>query len=69
MNPLGAQYALSVAFDQVFMPYEYMNYLLFYAFGLIKMNDFVKIMSLKTVLVSLFVLAVMIPWWFIVGVI
>lgn len=37
MNPLGAQYALSVAFDQVFMPYEYMNYLLFYAFGMIKM--------------------------------
>lgn len=69
MNPLGAQYALSVAFDQVFMPYEYMNYLLFYAFGLIKMNDFVKIMSLKTVLVSVFVIAVMIPWWFMVGVI
>ena len=69
MNPLGAQYALSVAFDQVFMPYEYMNYLLFYAFGMIKMNDFVKIMSLKTVLVSVFVIAVMIPWWFMVGVI
>lgn len=68
MNPLGALYAMYIGLDQIAFPYEYLSYLIFYAFGLIKMGDFIKIMSLKMALATLLVAFVMIPWWKLLGI-
>lgn len=67
INPVGALYSLYVGADQVFLPYEYLSYLIFYAFGLMKMTDFIKLAATKTILASLVVFFVMIPWWHFMG--
>lgn len=68
LNPLGVLYALKSSIDQVFFPYEYVAYLIFFSFGYIRMKDFTAIMGFKTLLHFIFLFAVMIPWWKIIGV-
>lgn len=67
INPLGALYSLYVGVDQVLLPYEYLSYLIFYAFGLIKMGDFMKIVGLKMALATVVLCFVLIPWWNFLG--
>ena len=69
INPLGALYGLYVGVDQVLLPYEYLSYLIFYAFGLIKMGDFIKILGVKMILATLLVFFILIPWWGFLGLI
>lgn len=69
INPLGALFGLYLGLDQVLLPYEYLSYLIFYAFGLIKMGDFMKITGLKMALATLLVFFIMIPWWSLQGLI
>ena len=69
INPLGALYGLYVGIDQVLLPYEYLSYLIFYAFGLIKMGDFIKILGVKMILATLLVFFILIPWWGFLGLI
>lgn len=68
INPVGALYSLYVGCDQVLMPYEYLTYLIFYAFGFIKLTDFMKILGFKMAAVTVVLAVVMIPWWHLVGV-
>ena len=65
INPVGALY---LGCDQVFLPYEYLSYLIFYAFGLMKMTDFFKLAAFKSILATIVVFFVMIPWWSFMGV-
>lgn len=67
INPVGALYSLYLGCDQVFLPYEYLSYLIFYAFGLMKMTDFIKLAATKTVLATLVAFFIMIPWWTFLG--
>ena len=67
MSPLAPLYSLYVSMDQVFFPYEYLQYLIFYAFGLIYMKDFIKMMTFKSVLAFLFFVFLMVPWWKVIG--
>lgn len=68
LNPVGAMYSLFLGADQVLLPYEYLTYMIFYAFGLIKLTDFMKILGFKMVAATIVLAAVMIPWWHFVGV-
>lgn len=68
VNMLPVFYVLCSSMDQVFMPYEYMPYLLFFSYGFIRMGDFIKIFTLKMVLHLIFLMAVMVPWWKLIGV-
>ena len=68
MNVLPIFYTLCQSMDQIFMPYEYMPYLLFFSYGFIRMGDFIKLYTLKMVLHVVFLLAIMVPWWHIVGI-
>lgn len=67
INPIGALYSLYIGCDQVFLPYEYLSYLIFYAFGMMKMTDFIKLAAVKTILATAVVFLVMIPWWNFMG--
>lgn len=68
MNVLPVFYTLCQSMDQIFMPYEYMPYLLFFSYGFIRMGDFIKLYTLKMILHIIFLLIIMVPWWHIVGI-
>lgn len=67
INPQALFMLMYHATDQVIMPYEYAYYLLFFSFGLIPLKEFVKIMSVKTVLNVIFVFCILIPFWQLIG--
>lgn len=67
LNPIGVLYALKSSIDQVFFPYEYVPYLIFFSFGFIQMKDFTIIMGFKTILHFIFLFFIMIPWWKLIG--
>lgn len=67
LNPKAVYFVLLHGCDQVLLPYEYALYLIFFSFGLIRLGDFVKLMSVKLVLNGLFVLLLLIPFWRLVG--
>lgn len=69
INPIGMIYTLINTLDQIVLPYEYVNYLFFFAFGVISMKDFFKIMSVKLIFGVLFLVLLIVPWWHFVGVI
>lgn len=69
INPLSIYFLMTNAYDQILFPYEYALYLIFFSFGLIHFKDFVKIMGLKMVLNFIFCLAVMVPYWMLIGLI
>ncbi len=63
IDPLSICYFMRTAFDQVILPYEYANYLLFFGYGVISMKDFIKFMSVKSILNFVIVIGLLIPWW------
>lgn len=67
-NYLPHIYAVYVMEHAIFHPYEWPAYLMIFAFGFIKMNDFIKLCVGKTTLFLIFVCVFMVPWWlFITG--
>lgn len=63
IDPLSICYFIRTTFDQVILPYEYANYLIFFGFGVISMKDFIKYMTAKTILNFVVCFALLIPWW------
>lgn len=67
INPMAVYYFMVHSYDQVILPYEYALYLIFFAFGMIHMKDFIKIMGIKTVVAFVVLFAVLLPWWQFLG--
>ena len=67
MDPLAFMYIMNYGTDQIFMPYEYALYLIYFSFGLIYFKDFVKLFTVKTILNGIFLVMVMIPYWKLIG--
>lgn len=67
INPMAVYYIMLHGCDQIIMPYEYALYLIFFSFGLIHIKDFMKVMGAKMVLDAIFVFALLIPFWKLVG--
>lgn len=67
MNPLTALFAWNMGCDLVFFPYEYATPLLFMAFGTMSVTEFFKMNVVKNVLFFIFFGVVMIPFWFVIG--
>ena len=68
INPLGALYVLMNTLDQIILPYEYVNYLIFFSFGVMSMKDFAKIMGVKMIVGVIFLVTILFGWWNIIGV-
>ena len=56
-----------IASDIIFFPYEYPLVLILFAFGICNMSNTVKLLSVKALVCIAFVAAVMIPYWFVMG--
>ncbi len=67
LNPLVAIYTLISSMDQLLFPYEYASYAIFFAFGMCTMKNFIKFMAAKTVAHFAFMMCIMVPWWYFVG--
>lgn len=68
INPLSIVYSFYFACDQIILPYEYANYLLAYSFGLMSMKHFIQLTGLKLIFGTLFLFAVMLPYWALIGI-
>ena len=69
LNPLAAIFVFNHSTDMVFFPYEYLTFLIFYAFGCMTSGQFLKFHAIKNLLYIVFFAVVMIPYWFLVGLI
>lgn len=49
------------------MPYEYTLYLVIFVFGMFKMSDFIKVMTIKVVVYLIFMAIVLLPYWHFLG--
>lgn len=69
LNMYPYLYAIYLASDLVFLPYEYMPYLLTYAFGMLGFDKMVKVCTIKTVAFFIFICIVVIPLWNVLGIV
>ena len=46
----------------------YVNYLIFFSFGVMSMKDFAKIMGVKMIVGVIFLVTILFGWWNIIGV-
>ena len=67
IDPICVNYMLMHGADAVLLPYEYTMYLLVFAFGLMKMTDFIKLMSINLLVKGSIILLVIPFWWQIIG--
>lgn len=67
LNPAAALYVLNFASDAIFLPYEYIPYLIAYSFGVIPMVDFIKYSLIKFVIYLVFIMVVILPFWKLIG--
>ena len=69
MNPLSGLFAWNYGCDLVFLPYEYATPLLFMAFGTMSVSQFLKLNVMKNILFYVFFGIIILPYWFLVGLI
>jgi len=67
INPAAWYMFIQIAIDAIVLPYEYVLYLIFFSFGIVKLSDFVKFQATKSVLTIVFFFVVLIPFWRIIG--
>lgn len=68
MPPLALVYSFSYGVDQYLFPYEFVVTLYFYSTGYIKLSHFMTVFAVRMVLAAGFLLAVLYPYWKLVGV-
>lgn len=67
INPVPLLYTFYYSLDQILLPYEHAQYLLFFSFGLFSMKDFMKAFGMKMVLNFVFLLCIALPYWKLIG--
>ena len=68
LNIDAAMYALAHSTDLIFLPYEFVPYLIFFSFGAMSMGDFLKMSALRVGCFFIFYAVILIPYWHLVGV-
>ncbi len=63
INPMALYFFLLMNVDQIILPYEYALYMVAFAFGVMRMNDFMKFQAVKTVVATIIMFAIYLPWW------
>lgn len=69
LNILPFLYVFLDGLSELVFPYEIAKFMVFYAYGLFTLKDFMKLFSIKAVLALVFILAVMLPYWHLIGLI
>lgn len=69
ISPESILFTFLFSGDMVFLPYEFVSYLIFFSFGMITTGQFVKYHAMKNVATVVFFVVVMLPYWHIIGLI
>lgn len=67
VNPVPLLYTFFYALDQIILPYEHAQYLMFFSFGLFGVKDFMKAFGLKMALNLIYLLCIAVPFWTFIG--
>lgn len=67
INPAVVMITMIIAGDTIFLPYEHNSGLMAYAFGMTSMKDFFTANCIKSIIQGIAVIAIMIPYWSITG--
>ena len=65
--PVPVMYALINGLNNVLLPYEGALYVFLYAFGYMSMKQFIKIFTIRSVIVFIWILIVAVPYWNLIG--
>lgn len=66
-NPQAFAYAISACSEAIILPYEYLPYLVIFAFGMMSMSDFIKLNIMRSVIVFASILFILVPYWMVTG--
>ena len=69
LDPNFAYNLMALGMDQLLFPYEYTDYLVVFSFGLMTMADFIKVNGIKMVISLIFIFAILMPYWMLIGLI
>ena len=67
LNTLPIIYAFRNGVSQLLMPYEIAPCLLMFSYGMCSLKQFAKVMGIVLILNGLFLIAVMVPYWSLIG--
>lgn len=67
INYLPVWYTLYHSTSLFILPYEYVAYLFMFSFGMMELKDFVKVYSVKSLGLVIFLLAIALPYWRLIG--
>jgi len=67
IDPMASMLTLYYSVEAIFMPHESTGYLLMYSFGMMKMKDFIALQGIKSVLIFIVFIALVIPYWMMMG--
>lgn len=66
-TPEAILYTFMFSGDMVFLPYEFVSYLIFFSFGMMTTGQFFKYHAMKNAATIVFFIVVMLPYWKIIG--
>jgi sodium-dependent dicarboxylate transporter 2/3/5 len=66
-NAVPFALAINACSEAILFPYEYVPYLIVFAFGMISMKDFIKLNIMRSVVFFGGFLALLVPWWMLIG--
>lgn len=67
MNPMPMVYGVLLSTDLIFLPYEYVPYLIYFSFGMMATSDFVKFAVIKMAISLVFIAVILLPYWKLIG--
>ncbi len=68
VEPVATLFTIMMNTSNVFMPHENTAYLLFFAFGLMMMKDFIKYNAIRMIGHLIFMMAIIVPYWYLIGI-
>ena len=66
-DPVPFAYAVNACSEAIIFPYEYVPYLLVFSFSMISMKDFIKVNVLRSIIFFGGYLAILVPYWMLIG--
>ena len=67
INPLPIIYILNQGLDQLLLPYEKSEYLFAFSFNMLTMGQFLKFHGVKMLVNIIYIIAIAVPYWRIIG--
>ena len=67
INPTPVLYSYVLGLDNLLLPYESGMHLVAFSFGGMYLKDFAKLMGIKTIIMLVYIAAIAIPFWMLIG--